>query len=72
MFQSTELFPGYGRKLIEMVLCVIKERGLSFPPSILRENHVVRSPNPWHKDSAGGYPVTTRMCQENLLEFLIL
>jgi hypothetical protein len=71
MFQGTELCPGYGRKSIEINLSAIKQRGLSFSPSILRGNDVVRRPNPWRKDSAAGYPVTAHMYQENLLEPLI-
>jgi hypothetical protein len=54
-----------------MAFYLIKERGFFFPPSILREDGVVTRPNPWRKDSATGYPVTTQMCQENLMESLI-
>jgi hypothetical protein len=70
VLEGTELCPVYDRKSIEMTLCVIKQNGLSFPPSILRENDFVQRLNPWRKDSAAGYPVIAHLYQEIFLEFL--
>jgi hypothetical protein len=71
MFQDTELCPGNGHKSIEMTLWVIRQRGLSFPPSIRNEDDVVRRPDPWRQDLAAKYLVTAHRCHETLLEPLI-